>query len=333
MELVLMAALVICVTISAVGLQLRWAKRFGLFDLPKSHSLHEGKVSTGGGAGLLLGAILGVFTASILFGDTSMRSPMLPLGLIALISLIDDYRSQPILLRLAIHFLAASLMLYLGHSDLQIPMIGLVEIHGSFVACGLSLLWIVLVTNLYNFMDGIDGFAALQGVVSFGVLALVTHDPLVRVWAVCLGVACAAFLFFNWMPAKVFMGDVGAISIGFCLASLPFNDSTDRDGITLLIVVLSLWFFLYDGISTILLRCFRGEKPWKSHTSHLYQLWVKAGSSHQEVCLRILGITLGMLFLFALVQGTENELYGLGTLFVVSIIIFIGLSLKVRKRS
>jgi UDP-N-acetylmuramyl pentapeptide phosphotransferase/UDP-N-acetylglucosamine-1-phosphate transferase len=156
------------------------------------------------------------------------------------------------------------------------------------LAVPVSLLWIVGVLNLYNFLDGIDGFAGLQAVVAGLGIALWGHGDIAVVGFAIAG-ACAGFLLHNWHPAKIFMGDVGSGTLGFMLAALPFQLTPASRGDAMFVVAMCLWFFLSDGCFTIMRRLSRGEKIWEAHRSHLYQRLVKTGLRHDRVTLHVIG--------------------------------------------
>jgi UDP-N-acetylmuramyl pentapeptide phosphotransferase/UDP-N-acetylglucosamine-1-phosphate transferase len=147
---------------------------------------------------------------------------------------------------------------------------------------------LVGVTNLYNFLDGIDGFAALQAVVvGLAVGFLNQSGDLFMIIGFTVAGACAGFLIHNWHPAKVFMGDVGSGTLGFLLAALPFQMKPAVRGQTVFLIAICLWFFLSDGVFTILRRLIRGEKVWNAHRSHLYQRLVRTGLRHDQVVLKV----------------------------------------------
>jgi Fuc2NAc and GlcNAc transferase len=125
--------------------------------------------------------------------------------------------------------------------------------------------------NFYNFLDGIDGLAALQGVVTGLGLALAGWDPLSAGLGAALAGACLGFLLFNWSPATIFMGDIGSCFLGYTLAALPLLAPVDARPRAVLFVALSLWLFLADATWTLARRVARGERWYQAHREHLYQ--------------------------------------------------------------
>jgi UDP-N-acetylmuramyl pentapeptide phosphotransferase/UDP-N-acetylglucosamine-1-phosphate transferase len=164
----------------------------------------------------------------------------------------------------------------------------------------LALLWVVGLTNAFNFMDGIDGIAACQAITAglgWGFLALQAGVPFAAALGFLLASSSLGFLCHNWSPARVFMGDVGSLFLGFTLAMLPFlvgELSRDRSGTGLACSAVSLmWPFVFDSTFTFLRRLIKGENVFDAHRSHLYQRLVRAGWSHPAVTFlyAVLGIT------------------------------------------
>ncbi len=262
-----------------------------LVDRPKKHSVHDCAVPSGGGLFVLAGLGVGLVLATLLAGQHRWLLPLIPLGLVGAISLFDDVKSQPILLRLFSQFIAGGLVIYLAGPIRELPVFGGIAFDHNVLAYGVTLFWLVGVCNLFNFLDGIDGFSSLQTVLAGFGLALMSEDGLVQVWGVCLGAAALGFIRFNWAPAKIFLGDVGSVTLGFAFASIPLfgNEASRGEGIVL--VMLLLWYFLFDGAATIFLRGLRGERVWVSHQKHFYQRWARLGAGHATICWRVHAVT------------------------------------------
>jgi len=148
----------------------------------------------------------------------------------------------------------------------------------------ITLLFIVWMANLYNFMDGLDGLAGGMAVIGFGVmgfLALVNGGAGIGLVAVLVAAAAGGFLVFNYPPARIFMGDVGAVPVGFLVASLAVKANRE--------LVLGLWVplilfspFIVDASVVLLRRASRGARIWEAHREHYYQRLVLAGWSHTK---------------------------------------------------
>ena len=239
-------------------------------DRPNERSLHETPVPRTGGIAIMAGAA-GAFALAAAEAHIAL---LLALALAA-VSFIDDLFGLPTLLRLALHLAAAAAALLLMFSQIE-PVL--------FFPLLLGIGWL---TNLYNFMDGSDGLAGGMAVSGFGVYALAAHtggDSSLAILCAALAVAALAFLLFNFHPARIFMGDAGAIPLGFLAAVLGLAGW--RDGLW------PLWFpllvfspFVVDASLTLAKRLARGEKVWLAHREHYYQRLVRMGCGHRGTAL------------------------------------------------
>ena len=146
--------------------------------------------------------------------------------------------------------------------------------------------------NLYNFMDGMDGFAGGMTVIGFGLLGYLgwqAHHPVISVIATLQSAAAAGFLVHNFPPAKIFMGDVGSVSTGFLAAALIVLGC--RDGVFDLWVPLIVFSpFILDATVTLARRAFHHEKVWEAHRDHYYQRLVLSGWGHRRTVLAEYGV-------------------------------------------
>ena len=265
-------------------------KKRGMLDVPNARSSHETPVPRGGGVGIICGLLVGAITARVLGMPLPGQELLIGVLLIALVGFVDDrFGALSVVARLALQLVAAGLVVYQSGGLARLPLPEPLDIFLGPLAIPAALLWMVSVTNLYNFLDGIDGFAALQGVVvGLAVGFLNQSGGLLAVIGFTVAGACAGFLLHNWHPAKVFMGDVGSGTLGFLLAALPFQMESAFRGQTVFLIAICLWFFLSDGVFTILRRLMHGEKVWNPHRSHLYQRLVKTGLRHDQVVLKVI---------------------------------------------
>ena len=249
----------------------RYAAPLGLIDHPNERSSHIVPTPRGGGAGIVLAAVGGMLLLDI------PRPELLALAggglFIAVVSFIDDLWSLPALLRLAVHVAGACVAVYL--------------VGAPFGAAGalLAVVWIVGLTNAYNFMDGTDGLAGGQGVVAAaacGAIAVALGRADLAAVSGLIAAACLGFLVHNWSPARLFMGDVGSAFLGYSLAVLTVVVAQ----VHLLAapaMLLALWPFVFDPILTLIRRASRRENLLRAHRSHLYQRLVAGGWTHAQV--------------------------------------------------
>jgi UDP-N-acetylmuramyl pentapeptide phosphotransferase/UDP-N-acetylglucosamine-1-phosphate transferase len=266
----------------------RLGTRFTVLDHPNERSLHTRPVPRGGGLAIVLAAVL---TSAVGSYFTTLPSEFFILGaaglVVAVISFIDDQRALSATIRIATHMLAAAVVVYAGYRVPHDLLPGYALASTGPVSIALTMLFVVWMTNLYNFMDGMDGFAGGMAVFGFGGLAIfgVLADHVVFGWANAIVAAAAGgYLFFNFPPARIFMGDVGSALLGFLAAA--FTLWGGRDGVVPFWAALLLFSpFIVDATYTILRRAARGERIWEAHRSHIYQRLVQCGWGHRRTVL------------------------------------------------
>jgi UDP-N-acetylmuramyl pentapeptide phosphotransferase/UDP-N-acetylglucosamine-1-phosphate transferase len=261
---------VITLLVSAILLSSKVGK--AIKDVPNERSLHKMPTPRVGGIGLIVGVLAGWLT---LF-NTLMLWILLPLLFLFSLSLIDDIRSLSVRIRFLMHFIAAASVVWGMGLFAENLLIAVMIILGT--------VWII---NLYNFMDGSDGLAggmAFFGFSSYGAAALVSGDKALAMMCFSVATASLGFLYFNFYPAKVFMGDAGSIPLGFLAAAMGLMGWSKG--------VWPIWFpivvfspFILDATITLLKRGLRGERVWQAHREHYYQRLVQLGAGHRNTAL------------------------------------------------
>jgi UDP-N-acetylmuramyl pentapeptide phosphotransferase/UDP-N-acetylglucosamine-1-phosphate transferase len=251
-------------------------------DAPNERSMHAVPVPVGAGIAI-------VATTLVLWPWWKSQTSGAHLVLLAsfaglgALSWIDDRRPLSPAIRLGAQTAAVVLCLASLPPDarvLQILPLGLERL-----LLGLAWLWFI---NLFNFMDGIDGLAGSETMaVALGYLALLTYtgldDPFWRL-ALVMAASAAGYLFWNWHPASVFMGDAGSVPLGFLLGWLMLDLALNGQWPAGLILPL---YFVADATFTLVARASRGEKPWQAHRQHFYQRAVLSGATHSGVVWRV----------------------------------------------
>jgi UDP-N-acetylmuramyl pentapeptide phosphotransferase/UDP-N-acetylglucosamine-1-phosphate transferase len=242
----------------------------GMQDVPNERSLHEAPVPRIGGVGMMAGILSG--WALMLKSLTWWL--VLPMVLLFAVSLVDDMKGLPVSQRLAAHT-GAALILVAGS--------GLLTHHPLLAA--LVLLAVVWMTNLYNFMDGSDGLAGGMTIIGFsvyGVASLMHGLDTQAMINFTVAAGAIGFLYHNFHPAKVFMGDAGSIPLGFLAAAmgvLGWLDGTWPAWFPLLVFSP----FIADATVTLVKRSLRGVKVTEAHRDHYYQHMVQMGWGHRNV--------------------------------------------------
>jgi UDP-N-acetylmuramyl pentapeptide phosphotransferase/UDP-N-acetylglucosamine-1-phosphate transferase len=261
------------------------AARHNIVDRPTDRGLHSSDMPRGGGIGIVV-----VTMAGLLLLDAAAGRNLLPwcaAGLVlAVVGLFDDVRGLPTALRMAVHVVAAivAYWAYGGFDGVSIPLAGYLPF--GLAAGALTVIWIVGLTNAFNFMDGADGIAGTQAMVGGGAWALIGYqrgDATLLHLGILIAAASAGFLLHNWSPARIFMGDVGSTFLGYTLAVIGLlSAAVRRDA---LIPALIVWPFIFDSGLTFLRRLWKRENVFAPHRSHLYQRLILAGQTHARVAL------------------------------------------------
>lgn len=261
-----------------------------LLDIPNDRSSHSQPTPRGGGLGFILAFFLSLAIAQIFVVENSGNLTLVELGQLgavliplAAVGFIDDRHDLPAKVRYLVQAGSASLGIY---------WFGVLSLwpHGSGGWAGyglipLTVIGFTVLINFYNFMDGLDGLVAGVAAVQFAFFAL----ALGQTWWWFLVAALLGFLYWNWSPAKIFMGDVGSTVLGAALAIalvIPTDPSTFWQSLPITLPIIG------DAIYTLIRRLQRRENIFQAHRSHLYQRLQQSGWSHGRVALTYVVLTL-----------------------------------------
>jgi UDP-N-acetylmuramyl pentapeptide phosphotransferase/UDP-N-acetylglucosamine-1-phosphate transferase len=282
--IILAAAAMCCAAATAALIPLlRWRN---VLDRPNERSSHAVPTPRGGGIAVI-GAILLAWLGLAAIGRVS--SALIPIctgaGLLAVVSWIDDLYGLSPATRVAAQAaaVAVGLVALPREASSLVPWLAPAVYD---VMLGFAWLWWV---NAFNFMDGIDGIAGSQAATIGGGLLLVTAvgnavDPSIALLAAAVLGAALSFLIWNWSPARIFLGDVGSVPLGYLTGFLLIGLAGAGHWKAALILPL---YFLADATITLGRRLLRGERVWQAHRQHFYQQAVSAGLGHAEIVSRI----------------------------------------------
>ena len=268
--IITLPVLAFLVTAGLIAWMLKSPFARAVLDHPNERSLHVDPVPRIGGLAIMIA--IAVAGAALLPGSLVWLAPAVAL---ATLSFVDDLRGLPVVLRFAVQIAVAGAF-------------------AAWVLAGLPALWIAAATlatawlaNLYNFMDGSDGLAGGMAVIGFGfsgIAALAAGDPGLGTASLSITGAAAAFLVFNLHPARIFMGDVGSVPLGFLAAAIGILGW--RSG------AWPTWFpilvfspFIVDATVTLARRALRGDRIWQAHRDHYYQRLVRLGLGHRRTAV------------------------------------------------
>lgn len=302
-----------------VGLSLRpliaWLKRRAILDIPNERSSHVEIVPRGGGIAVTGGILLGCIAWLSYDPDEVFALALLGMAALALVSWIDDRRGGlPVRLRLGMQMAAIGLVLAILPDSITVTH-GLVPVWLERIVLFLAWVWF---TNLFNFMDGINGISGVEMVAVGTGAVLVTEisfEGAVHGPALILAAAAIGFLPWNWGKAKVFLGDVGSVPAGYMLGLFLLFLAVSGAWAAALILPMYYWF---DATVTLLRRLARREKVWQAHRSHFYQQGARKLGSHTAVAGRI--AVLNLLLVGLAVISLQGDWAALGAILAALIL-------------
>ncbi len=280
-------SLLIVFILSYFGVEIfrRWCLKREIFDIPNDRSSHTTPTARGGGIIIVTLTLVFYISYELIYGNINWFYVAGAL-IIAIISWLDDLISIRSIWRFAVHSLAAFIAIF-GIGIIRFDIFYLDQF--AWIQIIVTFVWIVWLTNAYNFMDGIDGIAATQAItagIAWILFGFYTNETSITYFAAVLVVTNLGFIFHNWSPAKIFMGDVGSAFLGYTFAVLPlFLIGKNVTKNTYIFAICAVFLFLFDSIVTFLRRILNREKFWEAHRSHIYQRLVIRGFSHQKVSL------------------------------------------------
>ena len=250
------------------------AFKFGIFAVENQRTVHHGKIPRIGGVAIYLAFLIGFFIFCP--ETTTYRGLLLGGSVIFLGGLIDDICDLKPILKLAFQFLGATILIFVGNVHLTVIHLPFnIVIHFQVLNYLVTYLWIVGITNAINLIDGLDGLAG-----GFSIIVLVTISILSRVvripdaFAVSLILAGSTmgFLFYNFNPASIFMGDCGAQLLGFMISAISLFGFKSTTFITLAIPIILLFVPIFDTFTAIIRRKLKGEKIMSADKGHFHHI-------------------------------------------------------------
>jgi len=308
LQLLILILLAFSLSQGMTGLVRHYAIRnAAILDIPNERSSHTQPTPRGGGLGFIIAfAVTTVisFALSGYFGNPSESQLTNPAFLwliltpLVIIGIIDDQRGVPASLRYLIQLIAAGVTVAYFGTFPQPWLTGLGTV-GTIIAIAFTIIGMTAFINFYNFMDGLDGLVAGVTAVQLSFLGYYLNQPLF--WL--LAAALLGFLWWNWSPAKIFMGDAGSTVLGASVAIALLNSNTDPiQAWSALTITLPL---IGDAIYTLIRRLIRRENIFKAHRTHLYQRLQQAGWSHAQVAIAYI-IATSLIILAITTLGTTG---------------------------
>ena len=302
---------------AATPLVKKLAEKIGAIDVPRdARRVHTHPIPRLGGLAIFIAFVVGV----LLFCNisTKIRGILLGATLIVIIGMIDDTKPLPALIKLGGQ-LAAAIIVVLHGVVIEVlskpELFGGGKIYFGWTAIPITIIWIVAVTNAVNLIDGLDGLAVgVSSIASITMLivALVgAKDNNISLMLVALVGACIGFMPYNFNPAKIFMGDTGALLLGFTMSSLSIVGFFKFSAVISFIVpIMALAIPIADTISAFVRRILKGQNPMKADRSHLHHKLLDMGLSQKQAVGIIYGISaiFGVLSIVFSTSGTDRLL-------------------------
>ncbi|WP_434650389.1 MraY family glycosyltransferase [Pseudomonas sp. D1-2] len=287
---VMLSLLFVGLSCALTWLLRRYALSRSMIDVPNARSSHTVPTPRGGGVAIVLSFLLALPVLAVAgFLTWPTMYAMLGAGMgVAVLGFLDDHGHIAARWRLLGHFAASVWALYWLGGLPPITLFGL-DLELAWFGHILALFYLVWVLNLYNFMDGIDGIASVEAIcVCLGACLLYWlggFDSLI-VAPLALALAVAGFLFWNFPPARIFMGDAGSGFLGIILGMLSLQAAWVSSKLLWVWLIL-LGVFIVDATVTLLRRLLRGDKVYEAHRSHAYQFASRRYGRHLPVTLAV----------------------------------------------
>lgn len=307
---------------------IRLSYRIGAVDKPNYRKVHVITMPRIGGLAIFGAFLIGYFVASP--SDEHALGIMLGAGLIILTGFLDDMIDITPKAKLVGQIGGALLAILWGGLQIQfinLPFFGQVEF--GWLSIPITLIWIVGITNAINLIDGLDGLASgvsAIALVTMSIMAVIMGNIFVAVTAAVLAASILGFLFYNFHPAKIFMGDTGSLFLGYMISVLALLGFKNVAVISLIIPIIMLGVPISDTFFAIIRRLRMNQPVFAPDKSHLHHCLLRVGFSHRQTVLIIYCIA--MLFGIAAILFSQATVWG-GILLLVVLIIAIELFVEV----
>ena len=319
-------AVALAVSLAATPLVKKLANRIGAIDVPKdSRRVHKSPIPRLGGLAIFLGFVLSV----VILADISRQILGILIGavIIVIVGVVDDIKPLRALIKLIIQIIAALVAVYFG-VIIDIFSNPIIFSANEFVFLGyfsipITVLWIVAITNSVNLIDGLDGLAvgvsAISSIAMLIIALMVSDDLNVAVILAALTGACLGFMPYNFNPAKIFMGDTGALLLGYVLSTVSIIGLFKFYAVVSFAApFLVLALPLFDTSFAVIRRILKGQSPMSPDRGHFHHRLLDIGLS-QKQAVAILYTISGLLGLIAVVITTRDEIRAL--ILIIAVVI------------
>jgi UDP-N-acetylmuramyl pentapeptide phosphotransferase/UDP-N-acetylglucosamine-1-phosphate transferase len=297
-------------------------KKWEILDTSGEHKIQRTFIPSMGGISIALGVILTLLMSLPFQEWVRLKYFFISVGLMFLIGLRDDVLALNPKQKLFSQFLPVFLLVFLDGSLLT-SLYSLVHTPPFPLSLSwfFSIVTLVIITNAYNLIDGVDGLAGAIGLLCllfFGVWFYEVGNTSISLISFCFAGSIVAFLFFNWQPSRIFMGDTGALMVGLLLSYLAIRFINENDALptghpakfqaSVATAVCVLIIPIFDTLRVILLRIRKMQSPFRADRNHLHHQFLNLGLSHAHTVLILAGINTFFIFLALLLKGKSDAL-------------------------
>ncbi|MFZ7119650.1 MAG: MraY family glycosyltransferase [Eubacteriaceae bacterium] len=315
--------IVCCIlTIAITPLISKISIKYGAVDKPNNRKMHDDVMPTLGGLSIFAAFFLG----HLLFGYPHFQFKAILLGsiIIVITGVVDDIFDLNPKMKILAQLLAATIVIFYGQLYLKtvdLPIVGTIKL--SYLGYFITYLWIIGITNAINLIDGLDGLASGVSTITFitmYILAIIKKDYFVMSYALILAGSSTGFLVYNFHPAKIFMGDTGALFLGYILSVLSLMGFKNATFISFVVPILLLGVPVFDTFFAIIRRKLRGQSFAQADKEHLHHLLMTTNASQTKTVLIIYGISI-IFSVVSVVYSLVSEELGLMILIILFFLI------------
>ncbi|HCD5561947.1 TPA: undecaprenyl/decaprenyl-phosphate alpha-N-acetylglucosaminyl 1-phosphate transferase, partial [Staphylococcus aureus] len=293
MVTLLLVAVTMIVSLTITPIVIAISKRLNLVDKPNFRKVHTKPISVMGGTVILFSFLIGIWIGHPI--ETEIKPLIIGAIIMYVLGLVDDIYDLKPYIKLAGQIAAALVVAFYGVTIDFISLPMGTTIHFGFLSIPITVIWIVAITNAINLIDGLDGLASgvsAIGLITIGFIAILQANIFITMICCVLLGSLIGFLFYNFHPAKIFLGDSGALMIGFIIGFLSLLGFKNITIIALFFPIVILAVPFIDTLFAMIRRVKKGQHIMQADKSHLHHKLLALGYTHRQTVLLIYSISI-----------------------------------------
>ncbi len=297
MVTLLLVAVTMIVSLTITPIVIAISKRLNLVDKPNFRKVHTKPISVMGGTVILFSFLIGIWIGHPI--ETEIKPLIIGAIIMYVLGLVDDIYDLKPYIKLAGQIAAALVVAFYGVTIDFISLPMGTTIHFGFLSIPITVIWIVAITNAINLIDGLDGLASgvsAIGLITIGFIAILQANIFITMICCVLLGSLIGFLFYNFHPAKIFLGDSGALMIGFIIGFLSLLGFKNITIIALFFPIVILAVPFIDTLFAMIRRVKKGQHIMQADKSHLHHKLLALGYTHRQTVLLIYSISIYLVF-------------------------------------